>query len=68
MTRTVHVWAGAGQMSEMDQVDVVRRLYAAVADRDLGAAETCFASPRFMAPPRSVTHRGRPCRLGGDPG
>jgi uncharacterized protein len=49
-------------VGDPNAVDVVRRLYAAVADRDLDAAATCFAEDAvWLLPGTSAiagTHRG----------
>ena len=51
-------------MVEAHDVDVVRRLYQAVADRDLEAAGACFAAEAVWVLPGSSslagTHRGWP--------
>ena len=51
-------------MGDTGAVDVVRRLYAAVADRDLDAAATCFADGAVWVLPGTSaiagTHRGWP--------
>lgn len=48
----------------MDTLDVVRQLYAAIAARDLGAAEKCFASDASWhlpgVSPIAGTHLGWP--------
>ena len=49
-------------MEDPNAVDVVRRLYAAIADRDLDAAATCFAEDVVWVLPGTSsiagTHRG----------
>jgi len=49
-------------MTDPNAVDVVRRLYAAIADRDLDAAATCFAEDAVWVLPGTSaiagTHRG----------
>ena len=49
-------------MGDLSAVDVVRRLYAAVADRDLDAAARCFAHDAVWVLPGTSciagTHRG----------
>lgn len=58
-------WQLAAQNESMDMdVNVVRRFYAAVAARDLGAAEKCFAADASWhlpgVSPIAGTHRGWP--------
>jgi uncharacterized protein len=56
--------AGGGAVGDTDAVDIVRRLYAAVADRDLDAAARCFAPDAVWVLPGTSriagTHRGWP--------
>lgn len=60
---------GAFEMIDAGAVDTVRRLYAAVADSDLAAAEACFTPDAVWHVPGhspiAGTHRGWPEILSG---
>jgi uncharacterized protein len=53
---------GGSTVADLSAVDVVRKLYAAIADRDLDAAAACFAEDAVWVLPGSSslasTHRG----------